>query len=59
MGLASPQEVCRRDNDCSSQSNACTGNKGKAIPTPVFGLIGAGMGALLPASGWQEGSLSL
>lgn len=59
MGLANPQEVCHRDNDCSSQSNACTGNKRKAIPTPVFGLIGAGMSVLLPASGRQEGSLSL
>src|SRR5712691_3440489 len=42
------------DNDCSSQSIVCTGNKGKAILTPVFGLIGAGIGALLPAGGWQE-----
>jgi hypothetical protein len=42
------------DNDCSSQSIICTGNKGKAILTPVFGLIGAGLGALLPAAGWQE-----
>jgi hypothetical protein len=42
------------DNDCSSQSILCTGNKGKAILTPVFGLIGAGVGALLPAGGWQE-----
>jgi hypothetical protein len=42
------------DNDCSPQSIVCTGNKGKAILTPVFGLIGAGIGALLPASGWQE-----
>jgi hypothetical protein len=41
------------DNDCSSQSIVCTGNKGKAILTPVFGLIGAGVGALLPAGGWQ------
>lgn len=42
------------DNDCNSQSIVCTGNKGKAILTPVFGLIGAGIGALLPAGGWQE-----
>lgn len=42
------------DNDCSPQSIVCTGNKGKAILTPVFGLIGAGIGALLPAGGWQE-----
>jgi len=42
------------DNDCSRQSIVCTGNKGKAILTPVFGLIGAGIGAALPAGGWQE-----
>jgi hypothetical protein len=42
------------DNDCSSTSIVCTGNKGKAILTPVFGLLGAGIGALLPAGGWQE-----
>jgi hypothetical protein len=42
------------DNDCSSRSIVCTGNKGKAILTPVFGLIGAGVGALLPTGGWQE-----
>jgi len=42
------------DNDCSSNSIICTGNKGKAILTPVFGLLGAGIGALLPAGGWQE-----
>ena len=42
------------DNNCSSQSIVCTGNKGKAILAPVFGLIGAGVGALLPAGGWQE-----
>jgi hypothetical protein len=42
------------ESDCSRQSIVCTGNKGKAILTPVFGLIGAGIGALLPASGWQE-----
>jgi hypothetical protein len=42
------------DSHCSSQSIVCTGNKGKAILTPVFGLIGAGIGALLPAGGWQE-----
>lgn len=28
------------DNDCNSQSIVCTGNKGKAILAPVFGLIG-------------------
>jgi hypothetical protein len=42
------------DSDCSRQSIVCTGNKGKAILTPVFGLIGASIGAILPASGWQE-----
>ena len=42
------------DNDCSRESIVCTGNNGKAILTPVFGLIGAGIGALLPAGGWQE-----
>jgi hypothetical protein len=42
------------DNDCSRNSIICTGNKGKAILTPVFGLLGAGIGALLPAGGWQE-----
>jgi hypothetical protein len=42
------------DNDCSSNSIVCTGNKGKAILTPVLGLLGAGIGALLPAGGWQE-----
>jgi hypothetical protein len=42
------------DNDCSSQSIVCTGNKGKAILAPVFGVIGAGIGAALPAGGWQE-----
>jgi hypothetical protein len=41
------------DNDCSAQSIVCTGNKGKAILTPVFGLIGAGIGAILPAGRWQ------
>ena len=42
------------DNDCTPQDFICTGNKGKAILTPVFALIGAGVGALLPAGGWQE-----
>lgn len=42
------------DNDCSKTSFFCTGNKGKAILTPVFGLIGAGIGALLPSGGWRE-----
>jgi hypothetical protein len=42
------------DNDCNAQSIVCTGNRGKAILTPAFGLIGAGIGALLPAGHWQE-----
>jgi hypothetical protein len=42
------------DNDCSPNSIVCSGDKGKAILTPVFGLLGAGIGALLPAGGWQE-----
>jgi len=42
------------DNDCSPNAIVCTGNKGKAILTPVFALLGAGIGALLPASGWRE-----
>jgi hypothetical protein len=42
------------DDDCSSNSIVCTGNKGKAILTPVLGLLGAVIGALLPAGGWQE-----
>lgn len=42
------------DTDCSGNSMVCTGNMGKAILTPVFGLLGAGIGALLPAGGWQE-----
>ncbi|HET8826311.1 MAG TPA: hypothetical protein VFM77_14330 [Terriglobales bacterium] len=42
------------DNDCSKNSIVCTGNKGKAILTPVFGLLGAGIGALIPSGGWHE-----
>ena len=42
------------DNDCSRNSMVCTGNLGKAILTPAFGLLGAGIGALLPSGGWQE-----
>jgi hypothetical protein len=42
------------DNDCSKTSIVCTGNKGKAILTPVFGLLGAGIGALIPSGGWRE-----
>jgi hypothetical protein len=42
------------DNDCSSTAIVCTGNKGKAILTPLLALVGAGIGALLPAGGWRE-----
>lgn len=42
------------DNNCSRSSIICTGNKGKAILTPVFGLLGAGIGALIPSGGWHE-----
>lgn len=42
------------DNDCAPNSIICTGNKGKAILTPGFAVIGAGIGALLPAGGWRE-----
>ena len=42
------------DADCSPQSIVCTGNKGKAIATPLFGLLGAAIGAALPTGGWQE-----
>jgi len=42
------------DNDCSKTSIVCTGNKGKAILTPVFALLGAGIGALIPSGGWHE-----
>ena len=42
------------DNDCTKTSFVCTGNRGKAILTPVFALIGAGIGAALPAGGWRK-----
>ena len=42
------------DAQCGPQSIVCTGNKGKAIGTPLFGLLGAGIGALIPTGGWQE-----
>jgi hypothetical protein len=41
-------------DQCSPTVIVCTGNKGKAIITPTFALIGAGIGALLPANAWQE-----
>lgn len=31
-----------------------SGNRGKAIATPLFGLVGAGIGALVSKGGWQE-----
>lgn len=42
------------DSDCSKTSFMCTGNLGKAVLTPLFGGIGAGIGALLPTGGWRE-----
>lgn len=39
---------------CSKNSIVCTGNKGKAILTPAFALIGAGIGALIPSGGWRQ-----
>jgi len=42
------------DNDCSMNSLFCTGNRGKAIGAPLFAVIGAGIGAVLPAHRWQE-----
>jgi hypothetical protein len=42
------------DNDCSKNSIVCTGNRGKAIGGPLFGALGAGIGAMLPAHEWEE-----
>jgi hypothetical protein len=42
------------DNDCPPNAIVCTGNYGKGILTPVFALLGAGIGALLPAGGSRE-----
>lgn len=39
---------------CSPNDIVCTGNKGKAILTPVFGLLGALVGALIPTGSWQQ-----
>jgi len=39
---------------CTPNTIFCTGNQGKLIATPAFALIGAGIGALLPAGGWRE-----
>jgi hypothetical protein len=50
-GLASGAAI---DNDCSKTSIICTGNAGKAILTPVFGVLGLGIGAIVPTGGWKE-----
>ena len=50
-GLAAGAAI---DNDCSKGSFFCTGNKGKAILTPLWGLLGAGIGAVIPSGGWHE-----
>jgi len=42
------------DHHCASNSLICTGNLGKAIGTPLFAVIGAGIGAVLPGGGWEE-----
>ena len=42
------------DSSCTSNSIVCTGNRGKAIGTPLFAGIGAGIAAILPAGGWEE-----
>jgi hypothetical protein len=34
---------------CPANSIVCTGNKGKAIGTPLFALLGAAVGAVLPS----------
>jgi hypothetical protein len=39
---------------CTPTVIVFTDNKGKAILTPGFALLGAGIGALLPAGGWRE-----
>lgn len=51
VGLAGGAAI---DNDCSKTSIICTGNRGKAILTPVFGILGTGIGALVPTGGWRE-----
>lgn len=38
---------------CSANAIACTGNKGKAIGIPLFALLGAAVGAVLPTGRWQ------
>lgn len=40
---------------CGSNTVGCTGNKGKAIVAPLFGLVGASVGALISrGGGWQD-----
>lgn len=39
---------------CKPSDFICAGNRGKAIATPLFGLVGAGIGALVSRGGWQE-----
>jgi hypothetical protein len=38
---------------CPANSIVCTGNKGKAIGAPLFALVGAAVGAVLPSGQWQ------
>lgn len=38
---------------CPANSIVCTGNKGKAIGAPLFALVGAAIGAVLPSGRWQ------
>lgn len=42
------------DNGCSRTSFFCTGNRGKAIATPLFGILGLAIGAALPSGSWHE-----
>jgi len=32
----------------------CTANQVRAVATPLFGVLGAAIGAALPTGGWQE-----
>jgi hypothetical protein len=32
----------------------CTANQVRAVATPLFGVLGAAIGAALPSGGWQE-----
>jgi hypothetical protein len=42
------------DNSCSQTDFICTGNRGKAIVTPLFALLGTAIGAALPTHNWDE-----